>query len=155
MIWVLGGSTPHRTARTRRGATALTFPSRYEGFGLPVLEAMSLGTPVLSADAASLPEVVGDAGRLIDAGDVDAWGHAMLELLGDGDERERLVAAGRERVGQFSWAATAQATVAAYRDVLAADDPVSADGAAAADGPAAADGATSADVDDPAGEGAP
>jgi glycosyltransferase involved in cell wall biosynthesis len=150
-----------------RGATALTFPSRYEGFGLPVLEAMSLGTPVLSADAASLPEVVGDAGRLIDAGDVDAWGHAMLELLGDGDERERLVAAGRERAGQFSWAATAQATVAAYRDVLAADDPVTADGAAAADGAAgadgatsadgaaAADGATSADVDDPAGEGAP
>jgi glycosyltransferase involved in cell wall biosynthesis len=154
-----------------RGATALTFPSRYEGFGLPVLEAMSLGTPVLAADAASLPEVVGDAGRLIDAGDVDAWGQAMLELLGDGDERERLVAAGRERVGQFSWSATARATVAAYRDVLAVDGQVTAGGAAAADGatgadadgegPAPAEGAADADgaigaaADDPAGEGAP
>ena len=146
-----------------RGATALTFPSRYEGFGLPVLEAMSLGTPVLAADAASLPEVVGDAGRLIDAGDVDAWGQAMLELLGDGDERERLVAAGRERVGQFSWAATARATVAAYRDVLAADGQVTAGGAAAADAEGAtgadAEGAAAADAatgtDDPAGEGAP
>jgi glycosyltransferase involved in cell wall biosynthesis len=120
-----------------RGAVALTFPSRYEGFGLPVLEAMSLGTPVLSADAASLPEVVGDAGRLIDPGDVEAWGQAMLELLDDDDERERLVAAGHERVGEFSWATTARETVAAYRDALADDDPASAGG------------------EDPAGEDAP
>src|ERR671910_459574 len=141
-----------------RGATALTFPSRYEGFGLPVLEAMSLGTPVLAADAASLPEVVGDAGRLIDAGDVDAWGQAMLELLGDGDERERLVAAGRERVGQFSWAATARATLTAYRDVLAADGQVTADGATGADADAHADveGAPGADAEGAAAaEGAP
>jgi hypothetical protein len=87
----------------------------------------------------------------------------MLELLGDGDERERLVAAGRERVGQFSWAATARATVTAYRDVLAADGQVTAGGAAAADAEGAtgadAEGAAAADAatgtDDPAGEGAP
>jgi glycosyltransferase involved in cell wall biosynthesis len=105
-----------------RGAVALTFPSRYEGFGLPALEAMSLGTPVLAGDAAALPEVVGDAGRLLDIDDADAWGEAMLELLHDGDERERLIAAGHQRVGAFSWATTARATLAAYRDAVAGDD---------------------------------
>jgi glycosyltransferase involved in cell wall biosynthesis len=104
-----------------RGAVALTFPSRYEGFGLPVLEAMSLGTPVLASDAAALPEVVGDAGHLIDPEDTDAWGDAMLELLHDGDERERLIAAGHQRVGAFSWATTARDTLAAYRDAIAGD----------------------------------
>ncbi|MGH9231069.1 MAG: glycosyltransferase family 4 protein [Acidimicrobiales bacterium] len=104
-----------------RGAVALAFPSRYEGFGLPVLEAMSLGTPVLAADAAALPEVIGDAGRLIAPGDADAWGEAMLELLHDGDERERLVAAGHLRVGRFSWATTARDTLAAYRDAVAGE----------------------------------
>jgi alpha-1,3-rhamnosyl/mannosyltransferase len=105
-----------------RGAVALTFPSRYEGFGLPVLEAMSLGTAVLAGDAAALPEVVGDGGRLIDPDDSDAWGEAMLELLHDGDERERLVATGHKRVAAFSWAATARDTLAAYRDAVAGDD---------------------------------
>ena len=105
-----------------RGAVALAFPSRYEGFGLPVLEAMSLGTAVLAGDAAALPEVVGDAGLLIDPDDEDAWGEALLQLLHDGDERERLVAAGHRRVGAFSWANTARDTVAAYRDAIAVDD---------------------------------
>jgi alpha-1,3-rhamnosyl/mannosyltransferase len=105
-----------------RGAVALTFPSRYEGFGLPVLEAMSLGTPVLAGDAAALPEVVGDGGRLIDPDDADAWGEAMLQLLHDGDERERLVATGHRRAATFSWATTARDTLAAYRDAAAGDD---------------------------------
>jgi alpha-1,3-rhamnosyl/mannosyltransferase len=101
-----------------RGAVALTFPSRYEGFGLPALEAMSLGTPVLAGRAASLPEVVGEAGRLLDPDDAGVWGESMLALLHDGDERERLAAAGRERVRAFSWASTARATLAAYHDAL-------------------------------------
>ena len=104
-----------------RGAVALTFPSRYEGFGLPALEAMSLGTPVLAGDAASLPEVVDDAGRLIDPDDADAWGEAMLRLLHDGDERERLIAAGQARAAAFSWATTASETLAAYRDAVNGD----------------------------------
>src|SRR5918994_1771584 len=101
-----------------RGAVALTFPSRYEGFGLPALEAMSLGTPVLAGNAASLPEVVDDAGRLIDPDDADAWGEAMLRLLHDGDERERLIAAGQARAAAFPWATTAGDTPAAYRDAV-------------------------------------
>lgn len=102
-----------------RGAVALTFPSRYEGFGLPVLEAMSVGTPVVAADATALPEVVGGAGRLVDPDDVDAWAEAMLTMLGDGDERQRLAAAGRDRVAELSWDETARRTVKAHRDALA------------------------------------
>ena len=119
-----------RTGRIRRddmlaivrGAVALTFPSRYEGFGLPVLEAMSLGTPVLAGDAASLPEVVDRAGKLLDPDDANAWSDAMLELLHDGDERERLTAAGLQRARAFSWTTTARDTLAAYRDAVAGDD---------------------------------
>lgn len=102
-----------------RGAVALTFPSRYEGFGLPVLESMSVGTPVVAAAAAALPEVVGDGGRLVDPDDADGWAAVMLELLADGDERERLVVAGHERAGDFSWAAAARLTVQAHRDAVA------------------------------------
>jgi glycosyltransferase involved in cell wall biosynthesis len=119
-----------RTGRIRRedmlaivrGAVALTFPSRYEGFGLPVLEAMSLGTPVLAGDAASLPEVIDRAGKLLDPDDANAWADAMLELLHDGDERERLTAAGLQRARAFSWAAAARDTLAAYRHAVADDD---------------------------------
>jgi alpha-1,3-rhamnosyl/mannosyltransferase len=98
-----------------RGAVAMTFPSRYEGFGLPVLEAMSLGTPVLAGDAAALPEVVGGAGRLIAVDDAEAWSTAMGDMLEDGGERQRLTAAGRARVGAYTWQRTATETLAAYR----------------------------------------
>ncbi|HEY8525520.1 MAG TPA: glycosyltransferase family 1 protein [Acidimicrobiales bacterium] len=102
-----------------RGALALTFPSRYEGFGLPVVEAMSAGTPVLAADATALPEIVGEAGRLLDPDDPDAWSAAMLDLLADEAERARLAEAGRLRAKTFSWSLTAAKTLQAYRDVLA------------------------------------
>jgi alpha-1,3-rhamnosyl/mannosyltransferase len=106
-----------------RGAVALTFPSRYEGFGLPVLEAMTLGTPVVAANTTALPEVVGDAGRLLDPADPDAWAGAMLDLLADADERARLAEAGRRRAAEFSWATTAAQTIQVYRDVLAGEIP--------------------------------
>src|SRR5215207_9650131 len=86
-----------------RGATALTFPSRYEGFGLPVLEAMSLGTPVIAARTTSIPEVAGDAAVLLDPDDIEGWSQAMLEVLADEAERARLVEAGRRRIESFSW----------------------------------------------------
>ncbi|WP_154677102.1 glycosyltransferase family 4 protein [Parafrankia discariae] len=101
-----------------RGAVALTFPSRYEGFGLPVLEAMNLGTPVLAANATALPEVVGAGGRLLEPMDVDAWAQAMLELLGDDVARTRLIDAGRRRAAELSWATAAERTVEVYRDAL-------------------------------------
>lgn len=106
-----------------RGATALTFPSRYEGFGLPVLEAMSLGTPVIAADTTALPEVVGDAGILLSPDDPDAWAGAMQRLLDDEAERDRLAEAGRSHVEQFSWKSTAAQTIQVYRDALAGKGP--------------------------------
>jgi alpha-1,3-rhamnosyl/mannosyltransferase len=99
------------------GADALTFPSRYEGFGLPVLEAMTLGTPVIAAAATALPEVVGEAGRLIDPDDVDAWSAAMLEGLSE-DQRDRWAAAGRVRAAELSWAVAAKSTAEVHREVL-------------------------------------
>jgi glycosyltransferase involved in cell wall biosynthesis len=92
------------------GATALAYPSRYEGFGFPVLEGFSAGVPVLTSSAASLPEVAGDAALLVDPDDVDAIAEGLVRLFGDPDLRERLVAAGRERLATFSWERSAGAT---------------------------------------------
>jgi len=100
------------------GASAFVFPSRYEGFGLPPLEAMALGAPVVCADAASLPEVVGDAALLFPAGDSGALTRALKNMLGDSALRERLSRAGRERAARLTWESTAAATVAAYREAL-------------------------------------
>jgi glycosyltransferase involved in cell wall biosynthesis len=100
------------------GAAAFAFPSRYEGFGLPPLEAMSMGAPVVVARAASLPEVVGDAALLVEAGDAEALAAAMQRLIEDAPLRERLIAAGHQRASEFSWARTAELTVEAYRAVL-------------------------------------
>ena len=98
-----------------RGAVALTMPSRYEGFGLPALEAMSVGTPVLAADVAALPEVVGDAAHVLPVDDAAAWHDAMVRMLDDGQERDRLAAAGRTHVAAFTWERTVSETLAAYR----------------------------------------
>ena len=100
------------------GATIFVFPSRYEGFGLPVLEAMALGACVVCADATSLPEVTGDAALLFPAGDSRTLAETIARLLNDDDLRAKLVAAGRERAGQFSWDRTAEATMTAYGAAL-------------------------------------
>ena len=101
-----------------RAAVALAFPSRYEGFGAPVLEAMALGCPVVAADATALPEVVGDAGLLVTPGDVSAWRDALAGLADDGAEQARLAAAGIARARHFTATVTAQALLSAYRGVL-------------------------------------
>ncbi len=99
-----------------RGATCLCYPSLVEGFGLPVLEAQSVGVPVLTANNSSLPEVAGDGALLVDPTDVEALAQAMLQLSRDESLRTRLIAAGRENVKRFSWQKAARETL----DVLAA-----------------------------------
>ena len=93
------------------GAIALTFPSLYEGFGLPALEAMACGTPVLASSASSLPEVVGDAAILLDPHDAGRWS-AMVHLLsGDRVLRETLSRKGLARAAQFTWERCARETL--------------------------------------------
>ncbi len=100
------------------GATALTFPSTYEGFGLPVLEAMARGCAVIASDAAALPEVVGQAGLLLAPDDRDGWSDAMIQLIEDGAERDRLVVRGRARAAELTWDRNAEGVVAALRAAL-------------------------------------
>ena len=98
-------------------AAVFTYPSIYEGFGLPVLEAMACGTPVVSSNTSSLPEVGG--GAVLYAGPHDAAGFAaqVIRLLSDADLRQRMVAAGLERARQFSWRRTAESTLRVYQSV--------------------------------------
>jgi glycosyltransferase involved in cell wall biosynthesis len=100
-------------------ADAFVFPSLYEGFGLPVLEAMARGVPVACSDRSSLPEVAGDAALLFSPEDVGAMAAALTRLLDDEALRARLSAAGVERAASFTWARTAELTVASYRRALA------------------------------------
>jgi glycosyltransferase involved in cell wall biosynthesis len=97
-------------------SAVFVFPSFYEGFGLPLLEAMARGVPVASSDRASLPEVAGDAAVLFDPGDPAAIAAAIERLLAD---PAPWIAAGHERVKRFTWQRTAELTLAAYERALA------------------------------------
>ena len=98
-----------------RGAECLVLPSRYEGFGLPVVEAMASGTPVVASAAGALPEIAGDAAILVEPGNPVALAGGIERALAD---RERLVRAGLERARQFSWTETARKTLEVYRELL-------------------------------------
>ena len=102
-----------------RLATALVFPSRYEGFGLPVAEAMSVGGRVVCADASSLPEVVGSAGLLFPWDDAGALADQLARLLHDGALRDRLTREGGERAVRFRWTETARQTLAVFDEAVA------------------------------------
>lgn len=99
------------------GADLYVFPSFYEGFGLPAIEAMRCGAPVLASDNSAFPEVVGDAGVLIPAEDVDVWSESIRELLRDQSRRLHLRDLGFARADAFSWDRTAQETYRVYKDV--------------------------------------
>jgi len=105
------------------GADLVLVPSHYEGFGLPVLEAMACGAAGVAADAASLPEVAGGAWPLAPPGEPEAWAGAVEILLADPERRRQVAEAARARARAFSWAATARATAAWLRRVAAAPAP--------------------------------
>jgi glycosyltransferase involved in cell wall biosynthesis len=119
-LTVLGFVPREVLVRLLQGATAFAYPSLYEGFGLPVLEAMALGVPVLAADRTSVPEVAGDAALLVDPTDEAALALGLARLLADADLRAELAARGLRRAARFSWAQVARATRAAYAEALGA-----------------------------------
>ncbi len=104
------------------GAEALAYPSRYEGFGFPVLEGFAAGVPVLTSNVSSLPEVAGDAAVLVDPDDVDAIARGLDEILSDENLRGALRAAGSARVASFSWERCARATMAVLHDAFERED---------------------------------
>ena len=113
----LGYVDPTTRADLLAGATVFAYPSRYEGFGFPPLEAMAVGVPVVATAVGSLPEVLGDAARLVPDDDAAALASALDALLTDDAERAARIDAGHARAAQYSWDATADALAALYRDL--------------------------------------
>jgi glycosyltransferase involved in cell wall biosynthesis len=101
-----------------RGALLFVYPSLYEGFGLPVLEAMACGIPVVTSNSSSLPEVAGDAALLVDPRQPEALAAAMTSIIHDGGLRQALRSKGLVRARAFSWDAVAQKTLEVYRAVV-------------------------------------
>ena len=101
-----------------RGAELFVFPSLYEGFGLPPIEAMACGCPVVSSNSSSLPEVIGDAGLLIDPDKVEELASAMYKVLTEQDFRDSLIQKGFERIKRFSWETTTSQTFEIYKEML-------------------------------------
>jgi glycosyltransferase involved in cell wall biosynthesis len=110
-----GHVSKEELAMLYRGAGCLVFPSRYEGFGLPIVEAMASGTPVVTTAAGATTEVAGDAAVIVEPGNPVELAGGIERALAD---RERLVAAGLERARLFTWADTARRTLAVYRELL-------------------------------------
>lgn len=115
----LGFTADADLAALYAGARMLIYPSLYEGFGLPPLEAMASGTPVVVSNRSTLPEVVGSAGALVDPADGEALSSKIRELVDDEQEWRRLAGASLLRAAEFSWSRCAASTMSIYRSVLA------------------------------------
>lgn len=116
---ILGRLPPERLPALVQGALALVFPSLYEGFGLPLAEAMASGTPVVASTTPALVEIAGGAAELVDPRDTGAIAGAMARLAGDPERRQQLAEAGLLRSDAFRWEATAAQTLEVYRRVIA------------------------------------
>jgi glycosyltransferase involved in cell wall biosynthesis len=110
--------SPAHLVALYNGASVLILPSFYEGFGLPVLEAMQCGTPVIASNRACLPEVVGQAGLLFDPDDTAALAEGLRRILHDASLRQELIHRGLERVQRFSWETSARQTLQVYKRVV-------------------------------------
>ncbi|MFQ5855093.1 MAG: glycosyltransferase family 4 protein [Anaerolineae bacterium] len=117
-VWLPGFVRHEELPYWYNAADAFVFPSIYEGFGLPPLEAMACGTPVIVSNTSSLPEVVGSAGLLVDPTDVNALAEAIHRVLTDDTLAPSMAAKGLARAERFSWKASAERTVAVYDSVL-------------------------------------
>jgi glycosyltransferase involved in cell wall biosynthesis len=112
------GGDDDRMAALYQGAAAFVYPSIYEGFGIPPLEAMSLDCPVICSNTSSIPEVVGEAGEYFDPSEIDSIRGALEHVLQSGARRSRLVELGRVRCKLFSWQRCAQETMAIYQSMI-------------------------------------
>jgi glycosyltransferase involved in cell wall biosynthesis len=115
LVRLVGYISEEELAALYGGAAVFVYPSLYEGFGLPPLEAMACGAPVVAADRTALPEVLGRAALLVDPREVSEFAEAILSLLDHPERRRELVEAGLRQASRFSWDATARATLEAYR----------------------------------------
>lgn len=106
-------------------ARGLVFPTRYEGFGIPILQAQAVGTPVITSDHAAMPETAGAGAILVNADDPEAIAGAMMVVLDDEARRRELRAAGLDNVKRFSWVETARVTLKVFREVLGAETKAS------------------------------
>lgn len=119
-VRVLGYVNDEQLATLYKHALFLAMPSLYEGFGLPLLEAMSRGIPVLTSNCASMPEVVGDAGILVAPNEVESISEGLLELLGDGDLRGFLASRAVINAERFNWTFAAEKTLQVFEDAIMA-----------------------------------
>jgi glycosyltransferase involved in cell wall biosynthesis len=116
-VIVTGAVSDENRRALLANARALAYPSIYEGFGFPVLEAMSAGVPVVAARAGSIPEIAGDAAILIEPTDEDELAAALERLITDDALRQQLIERGRAHIGSFSWSTTARRLDACYREL--------------------------------------
>lgn len=120
-IRLLGYVPEEELAALYGGAFAFLYPSLYEGFGLPPLEAMACGTPVITSNVSSLPEVVSDAAIMVEPYDVDKLAETMYEVLNDEELRQKMSKKGLERAKMFSWEKTTSRTLQVYEEILSDD----------------------------------